>query len=180
MKHKKNGPAGPAHGTTTQTSSAAPHIAAEDRPTEPRFRKILVPIDFSDASICALDYALSLAACYHANLVLLHVVEPLVSSDQRTRALPSSSDITVEHGRERLEALRNRRPTQLNRAEMLVRIGHAPSEITDTANALGADLIVLGTDRGEGASSFLLGSTAEKVVRHSGCAVLTVRNPGPS
>jgi universal stress protein A len=59
----------------------------------------------------------------------------------------------------------------------LSRMGRAHSEIPDTAKALGADLIVMGTHGYTGLKHMLLGSTAERVVRQAPCPVLTVR-PG--
>jgi nucleotide-binding universal stress UspA family protein len=56
-------------------------------------------------------------------------------------------------------------------------MGHAYSEIPDTAKAMGADLIVIATHGYTGLKHVLLGSTAERVVRHAPCPVLTVRQP---
>jgi nucleotide-binding universal stress UspA family protein len=66
------------------------------------------------------------------------------------------------------------------RMEILVRIGHAHSEIPDTASALNVDLIVMGTHGYAGLKHVLLGSTTERVVRHAACPVLTVRLPATS
>jgi nucleotide-binding universal stress UspA family protein len=64
--------------------------------------------------------------------------------------------------------------------ETLVRMGRAQSEIPDTAKAIGADLIVLGTHGYSGPKHALLGGTAERVVRQAACPVLTVRRSGSS
>ena len=79
---------------------------------------------------------------------------------------------------ERLEGLNRKRIVQRVPTETLVRIGHAHSEIADTAKALAADLIVLGTHGYTGLKHALLGSTAERVLRHAPCPVVTVRQPG--
>jgi len=61
------------------------------------------------------------------------------------------------------------------RMRVLVRKGLPFSEIAEAANSLDADMIVLTTHGYTGLTHILLGSTAERVVRHAGCAVLVVR-----
>jgi len=59
-------------------------------------------------------------------------------------------------------------------AETLVRSGHASTIILETAEKIGADLIIVASHR-PGLEDYLLGSTAARVVRHSDCAVLVDR-----
>lgn len=142
------------------------------------FKQILVPIDFSDCSVRALDYAMALAASFGARITLLHVVEPTPPPQSYlgvTPPLDETNQALVEAGRERLAALGKKRIGTRLRAETLVRVGRAHSEIPDTASALGADLIVMGTHGYTGLKHVLLGSTAERIVRHAHCPVLTVR-----
>jgi len=141
-------------------------------------RRVLVPIDFSDCSMHALNYAMALAERFDARIILLHVVEPAVHSEHYLSG-PMAFDETNQHlleaGRERLEDVNRKCVVHRVGSEPLVRIGHAHSEIADTANALAADLIVLGTHGYTGLKHVLLGSTAERVVRSAPCPVLTVR-----
>jgi nucleotide-binding universal stress UspA family protein len=58
----------------------------------------------------------------------------------------------------------------------LVRMGDPSREIIAAAKELEIDLIILATHGRTGLSHFLLGSTAEKVVRRAGCPVLIVRD----
>jgi nucleotide-binding universal stress UspA family protein len=146
-------------------------------------KQILVPIDFSDCSFRALEYALALASPLGAKLTLLHVVEPAVYQQSYLGVTPPVEETNqnlLEAGRERLAALARKRIGSRLRSESLVRIGRAHSEIPDTAKALNADLIVMGTHGYTGLKHVLLGSTTERVVRHASCPVLTVRLPGPS
>jgi nucleotide-binding universal stress UspA family protein len=145
------------------------------------FRKILVPIDFSESSMHALSVALDIAGHFGSVVVLLHVVAPTVYPDTPFSLSPALDETTqnlVESGRERLEVICRRRVGGQITAETLVRIGHAHSEIADTANALGVDLIVLSTRGHTSLQHVSLGSTAEKVLRQASCAVLTVKPPG--
>jgi nucleotide-binding universal stress UspA family protein len=169
---KAEEPAHPAPGTEDPT---APHSGAPS-PAIPAFRHILVAIDFSETAAHTLDYALALAQNFHSQLTMLHVVEPPVSSPNPLLA-PSAAEEAHENllagGRDRLKKLKQRASSQGVSAETLVRMGRAQSDIADTARALGADLIVLGT-HGSMVKQSLLGGTAERVLRQAACPVLTV------
>lgn len=146
-----------------------------------RLKRILVPIDFSDCSLQALDYALAFAEQFQARLILLHVVEPAVYPENCLGLAPvmdETNQSLVESARERLAELSRKRVGHRAVAESLVRLGRAHSEIPDTAQAMGADMIILGTHGYTGLKHALLGSTAERVVRHGPCPVLTVRHSG--
>jgi universal stress protein A len=146
------------------------------------FKQILVPIDFSESSAGALEYALVLAQKFEAKLILLHVVEPAVYPENylmTPATLDEANQNSLVAGRERLAVFRQRATAQGLPVEALVRMGRAQSEIPDTAKATGTDLIVMGTHGHSGIKHVLLGGTAERVVRQSPCPVLTVRHPGP-
>lgn len=164
------------------------HLPNPGAPAEPgssettRFRRILVPIDFSDCSLLALDYATTLAEQFQAKLILLHVAEPALPHANMFEVGPTLGETNrqvVESGRERLRALAEKRRPHGLPPETLVRMGHAHSEIPDTARAMGADLIVVGTYGFARTEHSFMGSTAERVVRQAPCPVLTVRLPGP-
>src|SRR5262252_4689923 len=109
------------------------------------FKRILSPIDFSECSVRALAYALGLATKFEAKITLLHVVEPTVYADNyltTPAAMEEANQNLMATGRERLAALQRRAAAQGLAVETLVRIGRAQSEIGDTAEAIGADVIV--------------------------------------
>ena len=159
--------------------------AAQEPPQTPASRpltlkRILVPVDFSACSIGALDYAIALGQKLGAKLVLLHVVEPAAYPENflvTPATLDEANQNLLTAGRERLASVRQRAIAQGLSTETLVRMGRAQSEIPDTAKAIGTDLIVMGTHGYSGLKHALLGGTAERVVRHSACPVLTVRHP---
>jgi nucleotide-binding universal stress UspA family protein len=160
------------------TGLAKTDAAAKSQASPLHPRKILVPVDFSDCSAHALEYALALAAQFQARLVLLHVVEPAVLSDNYmsvSSILDDSNQALVEAGKERLQALGRKTAAGREPVETLVRLGRAHSEISDTARAMGVDLIVIATHGYKGLKHVLLGSTTERVVRHASCPVLVVR-----
>jgi nucleotide-binding universal stress UspA family protein len=108
----------------------------------------------------------------------LHVVEPTVYVDNyltTPAATEEANQNLMATGRERLAALQRRAAAQGRAVETLVRMGRAQSEISDTAEAIAADVIVMGTHGYSGLKQLLLGSTADRVIRHAPCPVLTVR-----
>ncbi len=143
------------------------------------FKKILVPVDFSVASVHALEYALELSEQFHARLVLLHVVEPAVHPDNYLLApvLDETNSRLLDAAREHLLAFGRKRVGHRVPCETLVRVGHPVSEIPDTAKALAADLIVVGARALRPHTAAGVGSTAQRVVHHAPCPVLIVPLP---
>jgi nucleotide-binding universal stress UspA family protein len=154
-----------------------------DKTFRPPFqlRKILVPTDFSECSIKALDYALAFAERSQAEIILLHVVEPMFfpASAQdmpstwslvQEDVLKVSRNHLVELGQERAGDREVREPMKT-----VVRLGNPYWEIVEAAKSLEADLIILATHGHTGIKHILMGSTAERVVRLAPCPVLTVR-----
>ena len=134
---------------------------------------ILVPTDFSDESLRAVDFAARLAEQTEGTLTLLHVVQPLPGWQEVTLAVDPKE--IARQCDERLQALAGKRgidPRLIGR--VIVRIGVPWDEITKAAQALKRDLIVIATHGYKGVKHMLLGSTAERVVRHAPCPVLVV------
>jgi universal stress protein A len=147
-------------------------------------RRILVPVDFSEPSRAALDYAATVARAFGATLDLLHVWEvPSFVPPGTTLDLgaPVHSLVeTVRGGAE--EALKQLVSDATGRG---LPIGSARAEpgspahsIVEAAKAGSYDLIVIGTNGRTGLSRALIGSVAERVVRLAPCPVLAVRTPG--
>jgi universal stress protein A len=133
-----------------------------------RLKKILVPVDFSDCSEKAFQYAAAFARQFGADLTLLFVVQPYPPTLEMGEIDPIG-EVTEE-----LEGLRRKVPSSV-RAGTVLRRGEPAFEIVKAARELGVDLIIISTHGRAGVARVLMGSTAEKVVRHSGCPVLVVR-----
>lgn len=140
--------------------------------------RILVPVDFSGKSRQALEFAVPLAQQYGGKLFLIHVVEPaypVTTFPGETGPAAVDPRLVVESCRKALSAL----ALELVPPELLGRTivcpGRAYLEIVDAAKELKVDLIALSTHGHTGLEHVLLGSTAERVVRHAHCPVLTVR-----
>jgi nucleotide-binding universal stress UspA family protein len=142
-----------------------------------KLKKILCPIDFSNDSLTALDYAADFARQNEGQLLLLHVVDnPL--ADQYG---PSGQNFyaEVEHALAKSkEMLMHAAQTHAGgvASESIVKRGNPYEEIIDLAKAQQADLIVMSTHGRTGPQRLVIGSVAEKVVRTAPCPVFTVRH----
>lgn len=137
-------------------------------------KRILVPTDFSAASLKALDYAIEFASAHSAELLIVHVVGPI----QHTRFIPDVSELLEHHRAEAAEKLaelekKTRRRHPKCRCE--VHFGVPYDVIANVATKSKADLIIIATHGYTGLYHLFLGSVAERVVRIASCPVLTVR-----
>jgi nucleotide-binding universal stress UspA family protein len=144
----------------------------------PAIRSVLVPIDFSDTSRAALRYAVDLAKRFHSRLHLLHVFpDPVRQPWVFEAGLAGYVEGLALRREETIVALRAlATEAHLDPRHTTTRVvdGAAHHEIIDYARKQGVDLIVMGT-HGHGAlTHLLLGSVAERVVRHALCPVLVV------
>jgi nucleotide-binding universal stress UspA family protein len=140
-------------------------------------KHILVPTDLSDGSEEALDCACELARQFGATVHLLHVIGiPTLGVPELGMALPSTViDSLIRDDQRALDELVARKKDCGTFGQVLLRTGDARDLINQTAQEIGADLIVMGTHGRRGVSRALLGSIAESVVRTAPCPVLTVR-----
>lgn len=142
------------------------------------FRRILVPHDFSDAATHALRVARDLAAEHGGRLHVLHVVTPYqpVVQIPEVAGWIADRDIVASAKRSLGELVRRElRGKKAPPARFEVELGDPATRIV--AAAKGADAIVMSTEGRTGLSHLLIGSVAEKVVRHSPVPVLTIRPP---
>jgi nucleotide-binding universal stress UspA family protein len=149
------------------------------------FTAILCPVDFSDSSMRALDYAVSLAQEADARLTVLHVMayDMEVEAPEMYEAVIADRRLSVSDYRDRCEELSRER---LQRAvpdavrayctlDTLLAAGKPYREIVRVAGEQRADLIVMGVHGRSAADVTLFGSTTQHVVRQATCPVLTLR-----
>jgi universal stress protein A len=139
--------------------------------------RILVPVDFSNNSLKALDYAVAFAKPFKAEITALFVVEPIYySAPDITGGAATMAGLMEEqrrHGRTQLQRLEQRYAKSGVALRALLQTGTAYQAIADTAKQIKADLIVMTTHGRTGMSHLLMGSVAERVVRSAPCPVLT-------
>ncbi len=140
-------------------------------------RSILVPIDFSESSNEAFQYAVAFARQFGAKLTLLHVIEVVTAGDFADTFPLLLDDEAINTGcKERLEDMVEELGVDSSLIEqILVREGRSFHEIGEAATEVRSDLIIISTHGYTGLKHVMLGGTAERVVRHAPCPVLVVR-----
>jgi len=142
-----------------------------------RFRTILVPLDFSPHSAKALETAIELARHFDGRIHLLHSYPIYVGA-----VAPYGMVVPESFDRECREAAAN----ELAKWAEKVRSAGIPVETTvtpippsegivSTAEEIGADLVVMGSRGLTGLKHVVLGSVAERTLRHCECPVLVVK-----
>jgi nucleotide-binding universal stress UspA family protein len=135
-------------------------------------------VDFSECSIAALNYARALADP-ETRLTAVHIVEwtpngydPMIGPAMDIAAYRLEAE---RAGRERLHKLVAPMTRPGATIEEIVKVGKPYHEILRIADDERYDLIVLGIHGRNPIDRMLFGTTAEPVVRHATCPVLTVR-----
>jgi nucleotide-binding universal stress UspA family protein len=138
-------------------------------------KKILTTTDFSDESRSGVRYAVALAEKLHATVSLLHVVDqPFHQSGAKSIMLAHESTDLPQSAPGRMAALVKSEGNRGVTLTSAIRNGTPFHEITTAADESAADVIVIATHGYTGPKHVVLGSTAERVVRHAPCPVLTV------
>jgi universal stress protein A len=148
----------------------------------PRLKKILVPVDYSDCSRVAMEYALFLAERFDAEIEVLHVAEvPL--GEEHTVVKPDTGEeqllselIMQQAVKAETEFLAPFVRATIPIEKSLLK-GRPGKVIVEAAADRGADLIVMGTHGRSGFDRLIMGSVTERVLRSAPCPVVVVRHP---
>ncbi len=142
-----------------------------------RASTIVVPVDFSAATVPLLRTAANLARIYGASLHMLHVYQD-VFSVLSMRTFDLSEDVVEQV---MLREIEDRCNTVLDEAnigapvERALRKGETAEEILTYVKEVDADMIVIATNARSGLEHFFIGSIAQRVVRYATCPVVTLR-----
>jgi nucleotide-binding universal stress UspA family protein len=145
-------------------------------------KKILVPTDFSDQATYASELAAHLAHALKAELIFLHVVVdatmPTVHYTGEV-ALPDMQDRLfvlklIERGKDQMAELVERKDLQGLKIHTEVHVGDIYYGVKEIIAEKEIDLVIMGTKGSGGFEEFLIGSNAERVVRHAACPVITI------
>lgn len=134
----------------------------------PRLLRLLVPLDFSGKSRQALRYAVPIAEKFTAKIHLVHVLP--TPAKAALADLPRLKLAALK----RLGEMSALLPPRL-RTGNAVLVGKPAEQILQLAEKNEIDLIVLTTTGRAGLQRVLVGSTAESIMRHAACPVLSVR-----
>lgn len=147
---------------------------ASNGPSRPEIRTIVVPMDFTESSYKALDYALRLAKPLDASIALLHVVDSVYAGGFPGRAKSAIRIGASEDARRRFDALVKSKMDERVLIEPFVRHGVPEYEILRFAASTSANLIVIGRKLRSSVSRFVFGSVTRDVIDASYCPVLVV------
>jgi nucleotide-binding universal stress UspA family protein len=147
----------------------------------PQIVSVLCPVDFSELSVNAYEYAESLAWHYKATLFLQHILYPFYGSFAAYGGGTDSYEKICRQLRAdaegKLQQFSKRHARTEIRPQCLVQDGSVTELILSGAELRAANLIVMGTHGLRGIDRLMLGSVTEKVLRRARCPVLAVRKP---
>ncbi|WP_373549955.1 universal stress protein [Haliscomenobacter sp.] len=141
-------------------------------------KHLLVPLDFSEASLNALESALQIAKRQDLNITLIHVIshESLIQSGYES--MPVATIVFDSIKKEVKDRMRSLAKDILERhglgVNMLMPTGAIAVEVTRAASQMQAEMIVMGTHGSSGLKEFFLGTNAYDVIKRSTCPVLTI------
>jgi nucleotide-binding universal stress UspA family protein len=156
------------------------------------FRRILIAVDNSQQALWATEFAGALAQTLNAKVALVHAyrVDPGYSPEMAAPIEDVLAEMK-EAGAALLKRQRDLLPREVEIEELLVE-GEAATQIVSASQVWRADVIVMGAHGRGRLAQFLMGSTADSVIRMSRCPVLTIaheprkhvdanccRTPGP-
>ncbi|HKJ23344.1 MAG TPA: universal stress protein [Myxococcota bacterium] len=161
-----------------------PVLAVKDAPGEAAepWKRILVAVDFSDHADRAVEAAAELAARFDAAIDVVHALE--LPQSVVPYAWSASFGIELDErirqsADEQMSAIEARLVARGVSPTLHVRAGRPAEVIPAAADELASDLIVMGTRGNTGIQHLLLGSVAERTLRHASCSVLVVTAEEP-
>ncbi len=165
---------------SARTKSLAWLVDGEVNATMLKIERILCPVDFSEFSAKAFEYAYSLTRHYGSKLYLEHVIQPLTSA-YPYYAFPDSVNqvfwnLTTE-AEKLLRELARKHLQNGVQPNFIVHNGLPVESILSFAQEKAVDLIVMGTHGRQGLDRLTMGSVTEKILRKARCPVLAVRKP---
>jgi universal stress protein A len=142
-------------------------------------RRILHPSDFTSFSRAALRKAIEMAKSNRAELLLVHVVSPIVPIPGDAYISPRMYDELAGSARAAAQKQLDKLAAQVKKARVKSRSfvleGAPAEEIVRFVKGRRVDLIVMGTHGRAGLAKLFVGSVADRVVASASCPVLTVR-----
>lgn len=147
-------------------------------------KKILIPIDFSELSSYAIDYALTIAKVHTSKIIFVHVVEDMLNF-----SVPGDFVLTTEEFIEKEKAIEHIKTERLNHFtkqmsskhnfefESRVVFGKSHRAVNELVTKEQIDLLVMSTHGVSGFREFIIGSNAVRMITECPCPVLSVQKP---
>ena len=138
------------------------------------FKKILIATDGSQYTQGAIDEGLALARFHGAKVLVAYVIDTMALTSATGLGSPENIyEVLEKEGKDAVRDVKER--ARGLDVETAVLQGHPAHAIIQFAQQKGVDLIVVGSLGKSGIEEFLLGSVADKVIRHASAPVLVVR-----
>lgn len=146
-------------------------------------KKILVPTDFSEQAVNALDFAAQIAKKHNSEVHVLHILELPDGHDIHITGEASGSDpmtgvfvnLLIKKARKSLATIAASKRFEGIKIKTHLTSGNAYKSIIKTITDTKSDLIVMGTKGASGIDELMVGSNAEKIVRNAPCPVITMK-----
>lgn len=142
------------------------------------FRRVLVPIDGSNCSMEAGEFAIRLAKGYELELLALHVIDETALASLSRLARKGEEELRQElqqEGEHYLNYLAEVAEREGVEFTALIEEGTPHRVIVEIAEREGVDLILIGKVGRRGPRRILIGSVTERVIEAAGCPVLVMR-----
>ena len=144
-------------------------------------KKILVPYDFSDVALNALDLSIQFADEFESTVTLMNVIEHPTISSFKTMGVNDYDPLEnvyimklIEQVKAKMEEIMaNPQYSDVDLNYKIV-MGNPVNELATEVAEQEVDIIIMGTTGSSGLDEFFVGSNAEKIVRHAKCPVITV------
>jgi len=143
-----------------------------------KIERILVPTDFSQRSLAALERAIDLAREHDSEIMIVHVIEPLPYGVDRWSDSTQLLEHCAEDGRNQLARLTKRAVALYPKCTSEVHFGILHETISELARKLNVDLIVVAARSRHGFFERIRASLAERLLRQAPCPVLAVQVGG--
>lgn len=145
-------------------------------------KNVLWPTDFSEHSLCGGPYSRAMCEQFGATLHLLHIIPPMLGPDIPATIPPEMPPMVndpklIADAKSHLQSLAAERFAGLT-VKTEAMFGNPWHETCEYATKHEIDLIVVATHGRTGFMHAIIGSTAERIVQHAPCPVLTVKNTG--
>jgi universal stress protein A len=147
---------------------------------EPKPRKILWPTDFSSLSLTGGRYALAFCRSFQAQLHVIHVIPPMLGPELPATIPPEMPPLVadpalLQTSKQNLEKVVRDLAGSTDNVVIEAFYGSPWDGVCDYAKRNEIDLIIVATHGRTGLAHALIGSTAERIVQHAPCPVLSVK-----
>lgn len=138
---------------------------------------LLVPTDFSECSLNAVEIAVVIAKTHQSKVILLEVVHrlPTIHNLDEDEVVKKQHEGILQQKLNRITDLADQlRATHQINITAMISMGHTQETIIETAKNVGSDIIVMGTHGVKGVKEFIIGSNVYGVIESAHCAVLSI------